>query len=479
MLIRTSSGESRVFDFREVAPSSATPEMFKSNPKLSKISGTSVAVPGEIRGFYDAHMRFGRLPWAKLFDPIIILAEEGFLVTRTLHSMVKKFKNSFSKSPAMMETYLDATGNPKAIGEKITRPALGRTFRAIAREGPTVFYSGFIAEALVAEINSQGGSITNKDFEEYRTIEQETITGTYRGFNILSVGAPASGHVLIEALNILNGLDLNGNDPKEKVNRAHLIVEAMKFAYASRMKLGDPNFVDVEEILKKLLDPKWAEKMRKKISLLRTHPPEYYANVFDNVNDHGTTHVSVLDSDEMAVSATCTVNLEFGSKLMDPVTGIILNNEMDDFSIPGSSNQFSLPPSSSNYPEAGKRPVSSSTPIIVERGGRIVMIAGGTGGSRIISSTLLALIRMIDLDQSPIEAVGAPRFHHQLIPNYLIAENDVDENTLEGLAARGHNVHVMTPGLYYSSVQAIKKDLVTGKIVAAADPRKDGGTAGF
>lgn len=477
MLIRSGSGESRVFDFREVAPHSASPEMFKSDPKLSKITGTSVAVPGEIRGFFDAHMKFGRLPWAKLFEPNIRIAEEGFLMTRNLHAMLSKFKTSFNRSPAMKETYFDSSGNPKAIGERILRPALGGTLRAIASEGPAVFYSGHIADALVAEINRQGGSMTKKDFEDYRAIEQDAIPGKYRDFNLLTVGAPASGQVLIEALNILNGYDFTASD--EEAKRAHLIVEAMKFAYASRMKLGDPSFVDVGEILKKLQDPLWAEELRKKISLKTTFAPEHYMDVFNEVKDHGTTHVSVLDSEGMAVSSTCTVNLEFGSKIMEPVTGIILNNEMDDFSIPGSPNQFSLPSSPSNYPEPGKRPVSSSTPVIFERDGRVVMIAGGTGGSRIISSTLLAIINMIDLEKSPIEAVNSPRFHHQLVPNFVIAENKVDQVILDGLTARGHTVHVMAPGLYYSSVHAIKKDLITGKIIAAADPRKDGGTAGF
>ena len=455
--------------------------MFKSNPILSKTTGTSVAIPGEIRGFYDAHVKFGRLPWAKLFEPNVRLAEEGFLMTRTLHAMITKFRHTFNRSPAMRETYLDASGNAKAVGERITRPALGRTLRAIAAEGPTVFYSGYIAEALVREINQQGGSITMKDFNDYRAIEQEALSGRYRNFNLLTVGAPASGHVLIEALNILNGYAFGASDDdQQKIGeKAHLLVETMKFAYASRMKLGDPAFIDIKSILDKILDRKWAAAMRNKISQNSTHAPEYYMDVFEEIKDHGTTHVSVLDSEGMAVSTTCTVNLEFGSKIMDPVTGIILNNEMDDFSIPGTPNQFSLPPSASNYPEPGKRPVSSSTPIIFEFNGKVAMIVGGTGGSRIISSTLLALINMIDLDKSPVEAIDMPRFHHQLIPNVVIAENKVDPAIIDGLQARGHQVHVMTPGLYYSSVQAIKRDLVTGKIIAAADPRKDGGTAGF
>lgn len=480
MIVRTGTGESRVFDFREVAPASASPEMFKENPNLSKLTGTAVAVPGEIRGFFDAHTKFGRLPWPQLIEPSIKLCEEGFFVTRTLHAMVNKFKNTFNRSPAMRETYLDESGNAKAIGERITRPALGRTLRSISLHGPSAFYSGNIADALIAEINRQGGSITKQDFENYKTKEREVVRGSYRGYNLLTVGAPASGQVLIEALNILNGFNLdNTAAPEEMARRSHLIVEALKFAYASRMKLGDPKFIDIGDILRKMEDPAWAETLRKLIDMKSTHSPDYYTKIIDEVKDHGTTHVSVLDSEGMAVSSTCTINLEFGSKIMDPVTGIILNNEMDDFSIPDTPNQFSLPPSPSNYPEPGKRPVSSSTPVIFERNGRVSMIIGGTGGSRIISSTLMAIVNMIDLEKNPVEAIGAPRFHHQLIPNAVIAENKVDPVILEGLVARGHEVHVMAPGLYYSSVQAIRKDPVTGRILAAADPRKDGGTSGF
>lgn len=481
MLIRTGSGESRVFDFREVAPASASPEMFKHDPKLSKTTGTAIAVPGEIRGFYDAHERFGRLPWAKLIEPNIRLAEDGFPMTRALHAMVTKFKYTFKDSPAMGETYLDAAGNPKSVGDTVTRPALGRTLRAIALRGPDVFYNGYIADALIAEINRQGGSMTKKDFENYKSIEVEAVTGKYRGYDLLSVGAPASGPVLIEALNILNGFKFDVRDtPEEKSRRAHLTVEAMKFAYASRMELGDPKFVkNLNETMKRFQDPKFADSLRHKISMNSTFTPEHYTDLVDEVKDHGTTHVSVLDSEGMAVSSTCTINLEFGSKIMDPVTGIILNNEMDDFSIPETPNQFSLPPSPSNYPQPGKRPVSSSTPVIFVHDGKVVLIAGGTGGSRIISSTLLALISMIDMEKSPVEAVGSPRFHHQLIPNAIIAENKVDPVIIDGLRSRGHAVHIMAPGLYYSSVQAIKKDIVTGKIIAAADPRKDGGTAGY
>jgi gamma-glutamyltranspeptidase / glutathione hydrolase / leukotriene-C4 hydrolase len=481
MLIRTGSGESRVFDFREVAPASASPEMFKSDPKLSKTTGTSVAVPGEIRGLYDAHIKFGRLPWFELFEPNIHLAEEGFLVTKTLYAMVSKFKGSFSRSPAMRETYLDAAGLPKAVGQTIRRPALAETLRSIARDGPNVFYSGYIADALVEEINRQGGRITKKDFEDYRTIEIEAVHGKYRDFNLLTVGSPASGQILIEALNILNGFDLGnpsqGSD--DVLKRTHLIIETMKFAYASRMKLGDPAFVDIHEIIRKLESPKFAAKLRGMISPNATHPPAYYMDVFDEVKDHGTTHVSVLDSEGMGVSSTCTVNLEFGSKMMDPVTGIILNNEMDDFSIPGQPNQFSIPPSPSNYPEPGKRPVSSATPVIFEKNGRVMLIAGGTGGSRIISSTLLALVNAIDLQESPIAAISSPRYHHQLVPNVLIAEHDVNSELASRLGGLGHEVHVMAPGLYYSSVQMIKKDPISGRILAAADPRKDGGTSGY
>jgi gamma-glutamyltranspeptidase/glutathione hydrolase/leukotriene-C4 hydrolase len=284
--------------------------------------------------------------------------------------------------------------------------------------------------------------------------------------------------VLIEALNILSNFrDLQSMPPHD---RTQLLVETLKFAYASRMRLGDPAFEpEMAHELERMLDPASAERISHKIDLQRTHEPHYYSSTLEKVHDHGTTHVSVMDAEGMGVSCTCTVNLEFGSKLMDSATGIILNNEMDDFSIPGHSNQFSLPASPSNYIKPGKRPMSSSTPVILLRNGRIQMIVGGTGGSRIISSTLLAIVQMIDLGTDALEAVNAPRFHHQLIPNYLIAEFEVPDEAIKDLEARGHKVHVLTKGFYFSSVQAIKRDPFKGTLIAAADGRKGGGTDGY
>lgn len=479
MLIRTARGEGRVFNFRETAPESAHQDMYKINPKFSKISGTSIAIPGELRGFYDAHTRFGRLPWARLFEANIRLAEEGFSVTRQLHQMIEKFKSQFHRSKAMRDTYLNTDGTPKVEGDRILRPALGKTLREISIHGADVFYSGPLADAMVAEINRQGGAVTKEDFAEYRSVEEEPVHGHYRGYNVYSVGAPASGAVIIEALNILSGFDLRKIGSEDKTRVVHLIVEAMKFAYASRMKLGDPEFVDIKKDIERMLSVRGGEELKKKISLERTHEPTYYIDSFSDVHDHGTTHVSILDSDGMAVSSTCTVNLEFGSKIMDETTGVIFNNEMDDFSIPGLPNQFSIPPSTNNYAGPKRRPVSSSTPIIIEKDGRVVMIAGGTGGSRIISSTLLAIIRMIDLDQNPRETVLAPRYHHQLIPNFLVVEHHIDDTIRRGLEGLGHNVHLLGEKLYFSSIQLIKRDPISGIIRAAADPRKAGGTSGF
>jgi gamma-glutamyltranspeptidase / glutathione hydrolase / leukotriene-C4 hydrolase len=480
MLVRTKTGESRAFDFRETAPSSSKPDIFKLDPSLSKKSGTSVAIPGEIRGFYDAHLKYGRLPWSELFDPNIKLAEEGFLITKTLYNMIKKLKHILCDFPAMRETYLDTFGNPKPIGHKLTRPALAETLKSISLGGPDVFYSGYICDALVQEINRHGGNVTKKDFEEYRTVESEPIQGTYRDLNLITIGAPASGHVLIEALNILDGYDLRLlNESGKKLEVFHIIVETMKLAYASRMKLGDPGFVNIQEILEKFKNSNWADILRTNISKHDTFGPQFYLDKISDIGDHGTAHVSVLDSDGMAVSCTSTINMEFGSNILDSRTGILLNNQMDNFSIPGIPNQYSIPPSTINYPEPGKRPVSSAIPVIFEKNGEVRMIYGGTGGSRIISSVLLALINVVDLDLSPISAVLFPRFHHQLIPNKLLCENEFDENIIIGLKEIGHEVNVLDSGFYYSSVQIIEKDTQAGMIYAAADPRKDGGVSGY
>lgn len=478
MLVRTERGDGRVFDFRETAPASAHQDMFIHDPSRAKLSGQAVAIPGEIRGFAAAHAKYGRLPWARLFEPNIQLAKQGFPMTSKLHNMLVKFKDTLLRSEGMRDTYFNADGTPKQMGDRVVRPQLAATLREIADKGPDAFYTGRIADALIAAINAHHGNVSHVDFAEYRVRESEPIESEYRGYRVLTVGPPASGAVLIEALNILSGFSLH-NDNASRADSAHLTVEALKFAYASRMKLGDPHHLDLTREVQRMLNPVHAAWLRSRISLRKTHDPSFYTDAIDAVHDHGTTHISVMDDRGMAVSVTSTVNLEFGAKIMDSVTGIILNNEMDDFSIPGQPNQFSLPASLSNYAGPGKRPVSSATPVILERHGRAEIIAGGTGGSRIISSTLLALLALIDYGQSPADAVRAPRFHHQLLPNNLIAESDVDPRVVESMLQRGHAVHVMKERLYFSSVQLIHRNPVTGIISAAADPRKGGGADGY
>lgn len=477
MLVHPPQGTAKYYDFRETAPKAANQDMFNSNPNDSKLGGRAVAVPGEIKGFAAAHRRYGKLPWARLFEPNIALARDGFIVTKKLSMTITKFKDILSRSPGMRKTYFRSDGTPKQPGDTIFRPELAETLEKIANNGEKAFYEGEIAQSLVQTVREAGGIMTLEDLAGYEAREADALRSTYQGYQVFTSGAPSAGPVLIEALNILSNFDLRS---KSETDRNQILVEALKFAYGSRMRLGDPEFEsEMAHELQRLQDPESARKISAKISLEHTHNPEYYTETLDKVHDGGTTHVSVLDAEGMGVSATCTINLEFGSKLMDPRTGIILNNEMDDFSIPNHQNQFSLPPSPSNYIKPGKRPMSSSTPVILTHNGQIQMIAGGTGGSRIISSTLLALIQMIDLGRSADEAVDSPRFHHQLLPNYLVAENEVSETVIEWLRARGHLVHVLEPRLYFSSVQAIKRDPVKGTLIAAADGRKGGGTDGY
>lgn len=478
MLVHTPHDGDHSFDFRETAPGAAHQDMFESNPNDAKLGARAVAVPGEIRGFAMAHARFGRLPWASLFAPNIKLAREGFTVTKKLSSTITKFRETLYHSPAMRKTYFRPDGTPKQPGDRVERPELAKTLESIAADPKRddVFYNGAIADSLVDFIQRSGGIITKDDFVKYEAIHSEALKSTYRDYEVLTTGIPSAGPVLIEALNILSKYDMQNLPAGDRI---HILVEAMKFAYGSRMRLGDPRFEDMEDELRRMLSTKNADKLASKIDRNHTHRPDYYTDVIQPINDRGTTHVSVIDADGMGVSSTCTVNLEFGAKLMDPVTGIILNNEMDDFSIPGHQNQFSLPPSPINFIKPGKRPMSSSTPAILLRNGQIQVIVGGTGGSRIISSTLSALVQMIDLGASAIEAVNAPRLHHQLIPNYLIAEHDVPEPIVRDLEGRGHTLHVLKEGYYFSSVQAIKRNPFTGGLVAAADGRKGGGVDGY
>lgn len=365
---------------------------------------------------------------------------------------------------------------PKTEADIIQRQNLAHTFGQVAKIGPEAFWSGSIADAIVAENRKAGGKLTVADMQRYEPIEREPIVGTFKGFKVITVGAPASGAPLLLILKLLEGLKLTNST---SVAEKHLFIEALKFGYAARQHIGDPSFTP--EILDKeltWLTEKFIQETLKKIDPKQTHQPDYYTEIFGEVKDHGTTHVSVLDRDGMAVSVTDTVNLEFGAFIMDEETGVLQNNEMGDFSLEGIDNSYGLPPSLSNLIKPGKRPVSSSTPIILEKDGQVVLVTGAAGGSRIISVTAQVIMDLLLFKLNPIKAMVDSRIHHQLFPNELVVDNETPTELIDGLIEYGHKVVVLPPDTALTSLQLIMRRK-NGDIWALSDPRKGGLADGY
>ncbi|KAF9186920.1 hypothetical protein BGZ51_001231 [Haplosporangium sp. Z 767] len=476
MTLRLPNGTVEVIDFRETAPAGAHPRMFKENPILAQTGGLSVAVPGEIRGLEAAHKRYGKLPWERLFAPSVKMARDGWAVGPELAKRLQLYRELMETKPDWSAVFAP-NGTVLREGQWIKREALANTLEKIGKEGADAFYTGSIAQSMVDHIHANGGILTMKDMGSYQPLIKKPMVGYYHGRKVYTTPAPTSGPVLISILNILELYDLGRYKADANVE-AHRLVEAMKFGYAQRTELGDPDFTDLEDKIKNIMDKDTAGLIRANISDTQTFPVEYYNPHWGPIDNHGTTHMSTVDQNDMAVALTSTVNLIFGSKLMDPRTGIILNDEMDDFSIPGVPNAFGLQPSPYNYPEPGKRPLSSCVPTIVERDGKFELALGGSGGSRILTSVLQTMLNIYNHGYNVMEAVEAPRVHHQLMPNVVDIESGYSALNIKFLSTRGHNVTVSDILLAKAEVQAVHHER-DGVIYAASDSRKHGIAAGY
>ncbi|KAF9557397.1 hypothetical protein EC968_007680 [Mortierella alpina] len=476
MTIRLPNGTVEVIDFRETAPAGASPTMFKEHPILAQTGGLSVGVPGEIRGLELAHNRYGKLPWKRLFAPSVKMAREGWAIGPELAKRLQIYKVLMESEPDWSAVFAP-NGTVLREGQWIKREALANTLETIGLEGAEAFYTGPIAQNMVNHIQTNGGILTMDDMKGYKPLIKEPMVGYYQGRKIYTTPAPTSGPILISLLNILERYDLG----REKANanvEAHRLVEAMKFGYAQRTELGDPDYTDLNAKIQSIMSKDTAGFIRANISDAQTFPVEYYNPHWGPIENHGTTHMSTVDQNDMAVALTSTVNLVFGSKLLDPKTGIILNDEMDDFSIPGTPNAFGLQPSPYNYPNPGKRPLSSCVPTIVERDGKFELALGGSGGSRILTSVLQTMLNIYNHDYNVMEAVEAPRVHHQLMPNIVDIESGYASSEVKFLSTRGHNVTVSDILLAKAEVQAVMRE-VDGLIYAASDSRKHGVAAGY
>ncbi|KAJ3028623.1 UNVERIFIED_CONTAM: hypothetical protein HDU68_001280 [Siphonaria sp. JEL0065] len=481
MLVRNTTGGYEFVDFREDAPAAAFTDMYKDDPVKAQVGGLSVAVPGEIRGFEYAHKKWGVLPWKDLFLPAIEVAEDGWETNavmasrlQTMRDLVVGDKEGFAKD------FTGADGDVLKEGDVCRRPRLGKSLRIIAEQGASAFYEGTIAESLLKTIKRTGGIITADDLKSYKPRSVQPLVGYYHGRKVVTANSPSSGAMLLSILNIIEGYNFKfaGNSSET----IHLLVEAFKFGAAQRGLLGDPidpiyrNISSIERII---TGKDLAAQIRRNISFEQTFEPKHYLPTFEAKEDHGTMQVSILNAkDNTAVSLTSTVNLIFGSQIMDPITGIILNDEMDDFSIPGVPNAFGLAPSPYNFIHAGKRPLSSMVPTIVENNGMPEIVIGGSGGSMIPTCVIASILHMIDFGLDINDAIDMPRFHHQLFPNSLKVENAFSVSYSEDLEAKGHKIERLGPGQKFVGVTAVRR-LANGLITAASDARKGGLAAGY
>ncbi|KAI0133399.1 gamma-glutamyltranspeptidase [Hypoxylon sp. NC0597] len=482
-LIRDRTGNYTVIDYREAAPSAAFEDMYRDNIIGSVFGGLSVGIPGELRGLEYAHKKYGTLPWKDVVQPAASVARSGFTVTEdTIHYMEAAImmigSNFLVEDPSWAQDFAP-DGTLVKLGDTMTRKRYAETLQQVAEHGADVFYTGPIAEATVRYIQQNNGSMTLEDMSSYEAVVREPVSISYRGYKLYSSGVPSSGAVCLSTLKTMEGYSTSELAADTNLT-LHRFDESMRFAYGAHQALGDPAFVrDTPRLEAAMLDPENAESIRRRIRDDRTQPVENYdpKRVYAP-EDHGTSHISTADGSGMAVSSTTTVNLLFGSLLMVPETGVILNDEMNDFSIPGFRNEFGYAPSPANYVRAGKRPLSSITPVIVERPNPdpkssslalLAAVVGAAGGSRIISSTTQVVWHMLERGLSAEDAVAEPRFHDQLMPNVVTFEYPFDNSTIASMKDKGHNITWVREG--YSAVQAIRVR-EDGALEAAGETRQ-------
>ena len=464
-------------DYREVAPASATKDMFldakgDADPKKSRDSGLAIGVPGTVMGLAHAHEKFGsgKFKLAELIAPAIVLAENGIIVDEDLAESLPAARNRLAAWPSSAKIFLKPDGAALTRGDRLVQTDLARTLSTIAGQGPKGFYQGPVAEKIVAAVNSAGGAMTLQDLANYKVFDREPVRGTYRGYDVVSMPPPSSGGIhIIQILNMLEGFKLNEMGA-QSADTLHVMTEAMKPAYADRSEyLGDPSFVQVP--VKQLLSKKYADARRSEISMDRARPAREIkpGNLTPYESDQ-TTHYSIIDADGNAVANTYTLNFSYGVGMVAEGTGVLLNNELDDFAAKaGVPNGFGLIGGDANAPGPGKRPLSSMSPTIVMKDGQVYLVTGSPGGSRIITTVLQVISNVIDHGMNVQEAVTAPRIHHQWLPDELRVERGMSIDTLRILESRGHKIAV-TP--VSGSAQSI---MVTPRgLTGAADTRQRG-----
>jgi gamma-glutamyltranspeptidase/glutathione hydrolase len=440
-------GQDVAIDYRETGPAAITLDVFlgsdgKPDPAKSRDSALGIGVPGTVAGLALALEKFGsgNFTLADILKPAIALARDGFVVTDDTADTLSDMYRRMSRWPNSAKAFSNPDGSPLREGDTFKQADLASVLAAIAAHGPRGFYEGPVAEKLAKAVRDAGGIMTADDLKTYQAILRAPVRGSYRGYDIVSMPLPSSGGtVLVETLNILEGFPL----PDMKQGSAaslHLMIEAMKRAYADRARyLGDPAFVDAPTNM--LIDKNYAAKQRAGIDPARATPAMELAAAKPPREGSNTTHYSVVDSRGNAVSNTYTLNFPYGVGLVAEGTGVLLNNELDDFTAaPGAANAFGLVGFEANLPGPGKRPLSSMSPTIVLKDGKPVLVTGTPGGSRIITAVTQVIVNSIDYKMNIAAAVAAPRIHHQWLPDEVRAERGVAPEVLAELRDRGHKV---------------------------------------
>lgn len=485
LMYQAKSNEIKALDFRERAPLNATKTMYLDNqgnvrPNASTNGYLAVATPGTIAGLYEVHRKYGRLPWKTVIAPAIQLAETGFPVSWRFVSATKTRLPTLLKNPDAQKIFTH-NGKTYQIGEQLVQPELAATLRSVS-QNPQDFYTGTIATAIAADMAANSGLITQKDLQQYRPTWRDPVCGDFRKARVCSMPPPSSGGVhLLQILNIIGDTDLKTlgwHSP----DALHLLIESMRIAYADRATyLGDPDFIKVP--VKALISPVYAQKRRQEINPQKATPSSQVKAVDPAVLQRltkesvETSHLTVVDRDRNAVSLTFTVNLGFGAGVVAKGTGIVLNNEMDDFAIaPNTPNAFGLVGGTANAIAPNKIPLSSMTPTIITENGRLRLAVGSPGGSTIITTVLQIVLNVLVYDMDVRKAVAAPRVHHQWLPDRLNVESwGLDTLTIADLKRRGHQIEER---LSWGNANAIVV-MPDGSLEGAADPRGEGVAAGF
>ena len=487
ILIRRADGRIVAIDGRETAPARAHRDMYlrggEAKTELSQFGALASGVPGALAAYDKAVHAHGSLQMRDLLLPAAKLADDGFPIDRVYAASLESAADRLRQFSESARVLLQEDGSPYKEGEQMRLPDLAATYRSIAEHGVDWFYRGPFAQRTAAWMAEQGGIMTAADFAAYQAIEREPLITSYRDYTVVGFPPPSSGGVHVaQILNILEHFEPEELHRMQPALFYHVLGEAMKLAFADRAYwLGDPDFANVP---KGLVSPEYAAALAERIKLdqsmeVAKHgvPPRWQSDVF---RKH-TTHIAAADDAGNWIAITATVNTTFGSKVIIPGTGVVMNNEMDDFSIqPGVPNAFGLVGAEANAVAPGKRPLSSMSPTIVLRGGEPVMTLGAAGGPKIITQVVLAIVNHLDRELELPEAVAAPRIHHQWRPDQLFVEKRLEDDLVERLRLLGHDVEVLESAGVTQAIGAVQEAGEGGRLfVGVHDPRVPGSAAGL